>query len=272
MGSSPHNLRTRRYVPTLSRGIRSAVFIATTVLAAVLLLPHPANAEQPEQTANNKTVTQQQIEQQINVLIRQQISAASQQYHWPSAVAPAINVRLPSGSHRLSRCEAPASIERIDRRKYPAGRLRFSAQCHAPKAWKITVQADVSMQLPVSFASRTLTKGHVLEHQDIITKQLDIASLNREFIAAPSGYIGLRVRRQIRDGQLISPAQLSPAYLVVRGDKVIIEASREQFSASMLGEALEGGYLEQQIQVRNISSGKVIKAIVTGAGQVTTLF
>ncbi|MGF1682674.1 flagellar basal body P-ring formation chaperone FlgA [Photobacterium minamisatsumaniensis] len=241
------------------------------VLCTVLTMTTPAFANSTS-SEDEQTATQRQITQQVKANIEHQISATAQQQHWPAAENTTISIRLPSGSHRLNHCTSPLTIERLDRRRYPAGRLRFSVSCEQPQTWKVTVQADVSVVLPVAFASQTLTRDHILTQQDITMKSIDIASLNREFIASPSHHLGLRVLRQIRDNQLIPLSQLSPAYLISRGDKVIIQANREEFSASMSGIALEGGYHKQQIRVRNSSSGKVIRAIVAESGQVMTLF
>ncbi|MGF1702748.1 flagellar basal body P-ring formation chaperone FlgA [Photobacterium makurazakiensis] len=240
-------------------------------LCTVLTMTPPAFADVAP-NGNDQTASQYQITQQVKANIKRQISTTAQQQQWPAVENTTISIRLPSGSHRLNHCTSPLTIERLDRRRYPAGRLRFSASCEQPDTWKVTVQADVSVILPVAFASQTLTKDHILTQQDITMKSIDIASLNREFIASPSNYLGLRVLRQIRDKRLIPLSQLSPAYLISRGDKVIIQANREEFSASMSGIALEGGYHQQQIRVRNSSSGKIIQAIVAESGQVITLF
>lgn len=246
---------------------------ATAFVIALLLSLTTSAQAASAQTASAPTITavEAQIESQVTSTIGKEVSRAAKQHHWP-LTQPEISIRLPSGSHRLAECDSPLIVERIDRRRYPAGRLRFAVTCPGSTTWQLTVQADVSVIVPVAFATRTVSKDAVVTAGDIALKPTDIANINREFFASPQGYTGLRALRQIRRDQQLSPSHLSPAYLVSAGDKVIIQASNEQFSANMQGIALEGGYAEQQIRVRNTSSGKEITATITKPGLVTTLF
>ncbi|MBC7005324.1 flagellar basal body P-ring formation protein FlgA [Photobacterium sp. BZF1] len=252
----------------LTRDARAVVFIA---LLLILAVAHPVAAARATEDEPRHTSAESQIHIQVTSTIEQEIKRAAVQHHWPPA-QPDISLRLPGGSRRLGECRSPLDIERIDRRRYPAGRLRFSARCNQPESWQITVQADVSITAPVAFAAKTLSKDAVITDGDIVLEPTDIATINREFFASKQDYLGLRALRQIRRGQQLSPSHLSPAYVVSAGDSVIIQASSGQFSANMQGTALEGGYEEQQIRVRNNSSGKVIQATVARPGLVTTLF
>lgn len=229
------------------------------------------SAADPNEQKATHMPANNQITNQVSDEIKTQIQQAAKVHQWPAA-EPDISLRLPSGSHRLTECRSALDVQRIDRRRYPAGRLRFEVNCTAPAVWHLTVQADVSLIVPVAIAARTVTKDEVLTAGDITLKPTDIARINREFFSSPQGYVGLRALRQIRRGQQLSPSHLSPAYMVSEGDKVIIQASNEHFSANMSGMALEGGYAEQQIRVKNTSSGQVIKAKIAKPGLVTTLF
>ncbi|PSW08436.1 flagella basal body P-ring formation protein FlgA [Photobacterium rosenbergii] len=245
--------------------------VVTMALLFILLGTHPVASAQATEDKSGHTNVENQIQSQVTRAIEQEVKHAAAQHHWPPA-QPDISLRLPSGSQRLEACYTPLDIERIDRRRYPAGRLRFSARCSQTEPWQITVQADVGITIPVAFAAKTLSKDAVITDNDIVLKPTDIATINREFFASKQGYIGLRALRQIRRDQQLSPSHLSPAYMVSAGDTVIIQASNGQFSANMQGVALEGGYEEQQIRVRNNSSGKVIQATIARTGLVTTLF
>ncbi|AJR07792.1 flagella basal body P-ring formation protein FlgA [Photobacterium gaetbulicola] len=242
----------------------------SALIALLLTLSLASRAGEPAKP-KSPAPAEAQIMRQVSQAIERAVNHAAKLHRWPPAT-PEITLRLPSGSHRLVECPSALDIERIDRRRYPAGRLRFAVSCPQPDSWQLTVQADVNVTVPVAFAARTVSKDAVLNAEDITLKATNIATINREFIASPKGYLGQRALRQIRRGQQLSPSHLSPAYLVAAGDKVIIQASNGEFSATMPGIALEGGYGDQQIRVRNTSSGKVIKAAITKPGLVTTLF
>ncbi|TDR73166.1 flagellar basal body P-ring formation chaperone FlgA [Photobacterium lutimaris] len=252
---------------TVTRNSATAPLIALLLCVAVFT-PAVSGQSALEQS---DSAADAQIEHQVSMAIRKEVNLAAGQHRWP-AVQPEIFLRLPSGSQRLTLCDSPLAIERVDRRRYPAGRLRFAVSCHQPTPWQLMIQADVNVTVPVAFAVRTLRKDEIVSADDIVLKPTDIASINREFFASAQDFIGLRALRQIRRDQQLSPSHLSPAYLVSAGDKVMIQASNGQFLANMSGIALEGGYTKQQIRVRNTSSGKVIKAAIAKPGLVTTLF
>jgi flagella basal body P-ring formation protein FlgA len=56
--------------------------------------------------------------------------------------------------------------------------------------------------------------------------------------------------------------------LVLKGDQVVIIARSGTLAVRMPGEALAQGGLSEQIRVRNLNSKRVVKARVTGPGQV----
>lgn len=250
---------------------RNSTIAPTIALLFYLANVAPVSATNSLELKTTHIPANDQITNQVSDEITEEVKRATKQHQWP-ATEPEVSLHIPSGSHRLTECRSALDIKRIDRRRYPAGRLRFEVSCAVPTSWQVTVQADVSFTIPVAIAARTVRKDEVLSASDITLKPTDIARINREFLSSPQDYVGLRALRQIRRSQQLSPSHLSPAYMVAAGDKVIIQTNNEHFSASMSGTALEGGYAEQQIRVKNTSSGKVIKATIAKPGLVTTLF
>lgn len=68
--------------------------------------------------------------------------------------------------------------------------------------------------------------------------------------------------------QVLTPQHLEQAEVVRKGDHVVIIARSGSLSVRMPGEALSKGGLSEQIRVRNLNSKRVVKARVTGPGQV----
>lgn len=58
------------------------------------------------------------------------------------------------------------------------------------------------------------------------------------------------------------------AEVVHKGDQVVISAGSSTIQVKMPGEALSAGAIGDQIRVRNLNSKRVVKARVTGPGQV----
>ena len=53
-----------------------------------------------------------------------------------------------------------------------------------------------------------------------------------------------------------------------KGDQVVINARSGTLTVRMPGEALSDGGLSEQVRVKNLNSKRVIKARITGPGQV----
>ncbi|MCK6263361.1 flagellar basal body P-ring formation chaperone FlgA [Vibrio sp. ZSDE26] len=231
-----------------------------------LLGPFSLQAEDGISTRDNPAI-ERALTQHIKGLVAQSI----QQNQW-RASGQKIAITLPQGSHRLASCKKPLAITRRDNRLYPAGRLRFNVQCSDNTPWSVNAQANVDLVVPMVYVTRTIAKDSLLTAEDVTTKPTSLASINRDFISQPNSIIGQRALRQVRNGQLLSPERVSHPFVINKGDSVIIEAVGDSFSASMLGLALDNGYLDQQIRVKNNSSGKTIRAVVLESGKVHTLF
>lgn len=68
--------------------------------------------------------------------------------------------------------------------------------------------------------------------------------------------------------QILTPAHVEMAEVVRKGDQVVISAGNSTIQVKMPGEALSAGAVGEQIRVRNLNSKRVVKARVTGPGQV----
>ena len=60
--------------------------------------------------------------------------------------------------------------------------------------------------------------------------------------------------------------------IVAKGDPVYIEATNGALTIKTTGIAMQEGRLNENIQVKNSKSKKIIEATVTGPGQVRVIF
>ncbi|HAV88201.1 MAG TPA: flagella basal body P-ring formation protein FlgA, partial [Pseudomonas sp.] len=72
----------------------------------------------------------------------------------------------------------------------------------------------------------------------------------------------------VQPGQVLTPAMLELAEVIRRGDQVVISAGNQSVNVRMPGEALTDGAPGEQIRVKNLRSGRIVRARVTGPGQV----
>ncbi|MNE41508.1 flagellar basal body P-ring biosynthesis protein FlgA [compost metagenome] len=115
---------------------------------------------------------------------------------------------------------------------------------------------------------RPLKRESIVGEQDVSLRERDVGALNQGFLSDLEQAIGLKVIRPTVMDQVLTPQHLEQAEVVRKGDQVVITARSGTLSVRMPGEALSKGGLSEQIRVRNLNSKRVVKARVTGPGQV----
>jgi flagella basal body P-ring formation protein FlgA len=169
---------------------------------------------------------------------------------------------------RLPLCPDGALRAELESPAEPVGRVTVRLSCESDVRWRLFVPAQVSLFQPVLVTTRPLSRHNVITERDVSLLERDVGLLNNAYLTDMEQVKGLRLRRQVSADTVLSPNQLEQQEVVKRGDKVVISAANTQVSVRMPGEALESGNLGSQIRVRNSRSGRVVKARISGPGQV----
>jgi flagellar basal body P-ring formation protein FlgA len=146
-------------------------------------------------------------------------------------------------------------------------RMRFIATCKDSEGWSRKVQARARIAADVVVAATDLPARQALGDSDVIVEQRDITGIP-DYFADPADVIGMAGRRTLRSGEVLRKRYLAAAVLVHRGDPVRIVARKDGIEVQMGGEMLDSGGADDIVRVRNLSSGKVLRARVTGVGEV----
>lgn len=152
-----------------------------------------------------------------------------------------------------------------------AGSQRMKIECSEPARWSLYARGHISLKVPVVVARRTLNRGSPVSDNDVTLQKMDVSTLRRGYLLDTKSFANQQLSRRVRAGDVITPQSLQAAHLIRRGDRIAIVASNDSFAISMPGEALEDGRLNQQIRVRNLSSGKTIRGTVSGTTEVRVL-
>jgi len=179
--------------------------------------------------------------------------------HWQVEFAP-LDVRL-----AVKSCKKPLMTSLESR--VPLGRLSVRVRCAEP-AWTLLLPARVSVWQRVLAARHPLKRGHRLSTADVTWVLRDIGSLPPGWLAEPGAVQGQQLTRSLGAGQLLMHSQLKAAQLIAQGEQVQILSRSAGIFVQMAGEALSGGSLGQQIRVRNLTSGRVLRARVMARGRV----
>lgn len=228
------------------------------VLPALLVLgyslPASADTTAPGQLIG---ITQSFLEQAVTShLERSEIQARHE-----------IEIRQIDPRLRLPLCDQSLTAN-LESPAQPIGRVTIRVRCPGSSPWTVFVSAQVHIYRKVVIATRPLKRKTVLSPADLALVERDIGSLNQGYLSALEQATGSKLTRQVLPDQVLTPAHLEQAEAIHKGDQVVITARSASVSVRMPGEALADGAPGEQIRVRNQRSERVIKARVTGPGQV----
>lgn len=150
----------------------------------------------------------------------------------------------------------------------PVGRVTTRVRCEGSSPWTVFVPAQVRLFRNVVTAVRPLKRDAVITEQDIAMRERDIGLLGQGFLSAEDQALGQKILRPMVIDQIIAPNFLEQPQMVKKGDQVVITARSGSISVRMPGEALSDGTFNEQIRVKNLNSKRIIKANITGPGQV----
>ena len=236
-----------------------------TVIKAILLpllyglgqLAESATVTRPEQLIG---ATREFLELEVaDYLQRSQIQARYQ-----------IEINRLDPRLRLALCNQPLTTK-LESPAQPVGRTTIRVSCEGTAPWSVFVPAQVHLYRDVVVARRPLQRNSTIETADITLAERDVGLLNQGYLTSLDQALGNKLTRPLQPDQVLLPSQISPAEVVRKGDQVVISAKNSTINVRMPGEALSDGALGSQIRVKNQRSGRVIRARVTGPGQVEVL-
>lgn len=150
----------------------------------------------------------------------------------------------------------------------PLGRVTVRVRCDGAAPWTVFVPAQVRLLRDVVVMTRPLKRESIIDESDVALRERDVGTLGPGYLTLLEQAVGMKLLRPTVLDQVLTQQHLEQAEVVRKGDHVVIIARSGNLSVRMPGEALDKGGMQAQIRVRNLNSKRVIKARVTGAGQV----
>ncbi|WP_018411157.1 flagellar basal body P-ring formation chaperone FlgA [Methyloversatilis thermotolerans] len=179
-------------------------------------------------------------------------------------VAPSITASMQPLLRPPPACKSRLSVETVDVRN--AQRMRFTVRCPGDDwSQKVTVRGRIAADVVV--ASSDIQAGRPIQEGDVSLDQRDVTQVPDAF-GDTAEVLGMTGRRALHPGDILRKKLLSAAIAVKRGDEVLIVARNGGIEVQMTGEALDTGATGDTVRVRNLSSGVVVRARVTGPGEV----
>jgi len=128
----------------------------------------------------------------------------------------------------------------------------------------IYLQADISLFCMVPVAVRNIDRYNTLNYSDLYLELRDVTSLRKD-VAKPEELIsGVRTKRLITKGRIITRDMIEPVPVIRRGDRVKIVVDCRNLQVSTYGIAKEDGWPGKRIRIRTENSRRELYAEVAG--------
>ena len=207
---------------------------------------------------------------QISSAVKAFISAESDALTPASVEKTDIQVDGIDSRLRLADCGENLTLALQNTRRLP-GRNLVKVSCTTPSPWSIYVPANVVWYQTVVSSRTPLQKSKPLSGGDVYLQQIKINRAGSAYYSRKQDVLGKLLKRRIGANQPLTAVLLEEADLVRKGDTVIMSARSGGIAVRTQGEALNAGAAGEQIRVKNRGSSRIVKAEVTGRGQVKVL-
>ena len=169
-------------------------------------------------------------------------------------------------------CPQPLQVETEQQPSSVLGRKRITLTCSGHPDSSITVTAQATVFIKAVVATQVLEREEPITVEMLALQEIPVGKQERTFYSRIDQVTGLSAKRRIRAQQALTQDMLASPWLVRRGERLVMQARHNVIQASTQGEALEDGRKGDVIRVKNVTSGKVIEAQVTGIGVVNSTF
>ena len=179
---------------------------------------------------------------------------------------PEQSISLPGGTLDI-RVRPVASAEEYGRREFDVALCSNGKVIQTARA-----SADIIALVDVAVATKLIKIDQTIEADDVVMARTPMTTTPRQYAKNLDEVIGKRAARPLAPHVPISTSTLAQPYLVRKGDRVTIEASRGRLQIQTIGITKAVGQVGQTVTVTNQDSGKDLRAKVVGPGLVRVDF
>jgi len=131
----------------------------------------------------------------------------------------------------------------------------------------VPVLAQVTVKAPVLVAARTINSKAQLTRSDVDTTLREIGNLNSRFLTNLDITGNQQAKKMIPLGSILTADMFEPLPLVKRGSLITVVYLKNGLEIKMVGKALQPGFINETIPVRNERSKEIFRAKVIGADE-----
>ena len=169
-------------------------------------------------------------------------------------------------------CPQPLQVETEHPPSSVLGRQRVRLTCAGQPDSSLTVTAQATVFIKAVVASQILEREEPITQEMLTLREVRVSKQDQALFNRIDQVEGLSAKRRIRAHQALTQEMLTSPWLVRRGERVAMQARHGAIQANTEGEALADGRKGDVIRVKNVTSGTVIEAQVTGIGVVSSTY
>lgn len=172
---------------------------------------------------------------------------------------------------QIPACSTPLLAE-VRSHNPNGGRVTVRVTCQGESPWTRHIAATVDIFQQVVVASTSLSRGTRLALTDLMLEEQNVSQLRGRVYSSTDLLIDMELQRSLTAGTPLTDALIQEPVLIQRGETVVLTATRGSVSIRQTATAMQDGRKGQQISVRNNSSERTIRAVVTGTGEADVVF
>ena len=162
---------------------------------------------------------------------------------------------------RLPACDQPLEAFIPDN-----GQVRYQTtvgvRCGGSVHWTIYTSITVESLAPVLVARYALPRDAALTVADFQLQTRRVPGPISGYLTDPAALSGQRLKRPLAAGEALSNDALAPAFLIHRGQQVVLLARTAGIEVRVAGVALSDARVSDRIRVQNVSSQRIVEGIV----------
>lgn len=184
----------------------------------------------------------------------------------PGSMSVSMNVGGPLGEITAATTDAPATLTDL---RYLSGSNRFAARFTiAGLSEPLDLSGVLVFTIEAPHLTRSLPEGAVVSPDDIAMRPVAVTFADATGTLTFEDAIGKQVTRQLREGIMLRPADVSDPMVIARNDEVTLLLQSGAMTLTVRGQALNDASRGDSVQVLNLVSNRVVRGIATNPGTV----
>ena len=237
-------------------------FYIKIFLSFILILSVVDGIGLPALRAQGASVlTRQALSEKLHAFIKSQMPRRIVKFNAEIRNLPE-SVEVPSGPVQIE-------IEPLSRRKIK-GNIILKMVIQGGQNWrkKLIASAKITTYENVLVAGHNYSRHDRLDNRSLRIECRETTGLTQTLIQSASKLDGLRMKRPVSKGSILTENMVEPIPLVNRGDIVTLIIESQNMYVTALGKALKDGGMDNTISVKNLDSKKQLKGKVIGPNKV----